>query len=267
METIRSKDGTLIAYQKRGTGAPLVLIHGTLGSSRRWPILAELEQQFTVYCVDRRGRGESGDAPAYSIEREYEDIAALVDSIGGEVNLLGHSFGGLCVLEAALLTPHIRRLIVYEPSPLPVPGTPLYPANFVERLQNLLNAGDREGVITATLGDLMEMPPHELELLKTAPVFPSMIAAAHTVPRELRAEEEYQFKPERFKQMNVPTLMLLGGESPEFLASAVKTWDDVLPNSRIVTLPGQQHIAHYTAPDLYVREVGAFLLQPHDCSG
>jgi pimeloyl-ACP methyl ester carboxylesterase len=102
MEKIMSKDGTPIAYQRSGTGPPLVLVHGTLGSSRRWPVIPMLEKQFTIYAIDRRGYGESGDASNYAIEREYEDIAALVDAIGGEVNLLGHSFGGFCILEAAL---------------------------------------------------------------------------------------------------------------------------------------------------------------------
>src|SRR5215813_2457638 len=99
MEKILSKDGTPIAYQRSGAGAPLVLVHGTGGASVRWkPILPALEQHFTVYAVDRRGRGESGEAASYAIEREFEDVAAVVDSIGNEVNLLGHSFGAICAL-------------------------------------------------------------------------------------------------------------------------------------------------------------------------
>lgn len=132
MESIRSKDGTPIACQRTGTGPPLVLVHGTLGSCKRWPILPALEKQFTVYAIERRGYGESGDTSDYAVEREFEDIAAVVDSIGDAVNLLGHSFGGFCVLEAALLTSHLRRLIVYEPSPLPVPGQSLYPEGSIE---------------------------------------------------------------------------------------------------------------------------------------
>src|SRR5208282_1202279 len=93
MEKVISKDGTPIAYQRSGTGAPLVLIHGTSGSHMRWkPVLPALETQFRVYAVDRRGRGESGDALAYAMQREFEDVAAVVDSIGDGVHLLGHSF-------------------------------------------------------------------------------------------------------------------------------------------------------------------------------
>ena len=142
MEKILSRDATPIAYERSGAGEPLVLVHGTLGSHAGWArILPALEKQFTVYAIDRRGYGESGDAPSYAVEREFEDIAALANSIGSGVNLLGHSFGGLCVLEAALLIPDLRRLVVYEPSPLPVPGVPLYPEGIVDRLQALLDEG------------------------------------------------------------------------------------------------------------------------------
>jgi pimeloyl-ACP methyl ester carboxylesterase len=262
MEKIRSNDDTPIAYQRSGTGAPLVLVHGTLGTSRRWPILPALEQQFTVYAVDRRGRGESGDSSNYAIEREFEDIAALVNAIGDGVSLLGHSFGGLCALEAALLIPHLRRLVVYEPPTLPVPGVPLYPDGIVDRFQALLDAGEREKVVTTLLQELVRMPPHELELLKASPVFPAMVAAAHTVPRETRAEEAYRFEPERFMHLRVPTLLLLGGDSPEDFKTTIETWHTTLPNSRIVVFAGQQHIAHYTAPDRFVRELDRFLLEP-----
>ena len=96
METIRSKDGTRIAYERSGAGPALVLVHGTTADHTRWaPVLPMLERIFTVYAVDRRGRGQSGDAADYSIEREYEDIAAVVSSIPGPVNLLGHSYGAL----------------------------------------------------------------------------------------------------------------------------------------------------------------------------
>ena len=261
MESIRSKDGTPIAYQRSGTGPPLMLVHGTLGSCKRWPILPALQEQFTVYAIERRGYGESGDAVNYAVEREFEDIAAVVDSIGDGVNLLGHSFGGFCVLEAALLTSSLRRLIVYEPSPLPVVGEPLYPEGSIDRLQALLDAGERESVVTILLREIVEMPLEEFELLKGSPVFPFMLAAAHAAIRESRAEEEYQFQPERFNQMNVPTMLLLGGDSPAFFKTTIEKWHAALPNSRIVVLPGQQHIAHYTAPELFIKELQAFLFE------
>ncbi|MCZ7544560.1 MAG: alpha/beta fold hydrolase [Anaerolineae bacterium] len=122
MEKVRSQDGTPIAYHRNGEGPPLVLVHGAIASHARWAaITPALAQRYTVYAIDRRGRGESGDAESYAMAREFEDVAAVVDAIGEGVNLLGHSFGALCALEAALLTPHVRRLIAYEPPPVPVP--------------------------------------------------------------------------------------------------------------------------------------------------
>jgi len=256
MKKIRSKDGTPIAYQRSGEGPPLVLVHGALASHQRWiSILPELEKQFTVYAIDRRGRGESGDASTYAIEREFEDVAAVVDSIGDGVNVLGHSYGALCVLEAALLTPNFRRLVAYEPPPAPVPD------GLMERIQDLLDAGNRESAIITFVRDLVKMPPHEIEQWRASPIFPTRLATVHTIPREFRAAEVYQFEPERFKHLNVPTMILLGGASPPFARKNVECWHNTLPDSRIVVLPGQQHIAMDTAPDLFVREVQTFLAE------
>jgi pimeloyl-ACP methyl ester carboxylesterase len=258
IEKVRSKDGTLIAYQRGGEGPPLVLVHGTLGSCRRWPVVPALEQRFTVCAIERRGRGESGDAPNYAIEREFEDVAALVDSIGEPVNLLGHSFGGLIALEAALLTDNLRRLIIYESPPI----LPPYPDGTLKRLETLLDAGDREGAVTTFLSEIAQIPARELEILKASPIYPPMIDAAHTVPRELRTEEAFRIETARFSQLSVPTLLLMGSDSPDIFRSSIEAWHAVLPNSRLVEFPDQQHLAHITAPDLFVREVQTFLQEP-----
>lgn len=264
MEKVRSKDGTLIAYECSGEGPPLVVISGVLTSSRFWPVLSTLNKYFTVYTVDRRGHGDSGDAKKYSIEREFEDVAAVVDTVsmdftGNEINVLGHSFGGRCVLGAALLTSNIRRLVVYEATPPEGPGTNMMPAEVVDRLQSFVNTGDSGGVVTTFFREAFQMSPEEVEVVKTWPTYPAMIAAAPTLPRELRADERYRFAPEQFKQMDVPTLLLIGGDSPDFAKESMEKWHAVLPDSRIVSLPGQQHLAHYTAPDLLVDEFRRYL--------
>jgi pimeloyl-ACP methyl ester carboxylesterase len=259
MEKITSIDGTPIAYRRSGAGAPLVLVHGTGGAYSRWaPILPVLEQHFSVYAVERRGRGESGDGDAYAIEREFEDVAAVVTSIGEPLNLLGHSFGGICALEAALLAQNIHKLVLYEP-PLPLEGVPIYPPGVIERLEALLDAGDREGILTIFIREVVRMPAHEFERFKSSPAWPARLAAAHTLPRELRAHEGYRFDAERFKALNIPTLLLVGGDSPHFFKAAIEALDAALPNSRVVVMPGQQHIAMDTAPDLFGREVLGFL--------
>lgn len=238
-----------------------MLVHGTGGSHARWaPVLPALEKQYTVYRVDRRGRGESGDNESYTIKREFEDVAAVVDSIGDEVDLLGHSYGAMCALEAALLTSRLRKLILYEP-PLPILNISISPEGVIERLQALLDAGDREGVLITFFREVVRLPSHELEIFKSSPAFPARVAAAHTLPRELRAQETYQFEPERFKNLSTPTLLLGGGDSPDYFKVAIEAAKSALPNSRVVVLPGQQHIAMDTAPELFSNEVLKFLAQ------
>lgn len=260
LEKVRSRDDTSIAFERSGEGPHLVAVPGVMTSSRRWPVLPALGKHFTVYAIDRRGRGDSGDAERYAIEREFEDIAAVVDSFPTEVNVLGHSFGGLCVLGAALLTRNIRRLVVYEPPPPPDRGAWEMPAGSIDRLQALVDADDRVGVVTTFLREALSLPPEEVEKAKAWPTFPAMVAAAHTLPRELRAEESYQLDLEQLRHVQVPTLLLLGGDSPDFVKASIKGWHAVLPNSEIVVLPGQQHLAHYTAPDLFVGTLQTFLI-------
>ncbi len=261
MERIISKDGTPIAYQRIGTGMPLVLVHGTSAAYTRWaPIQPALQEHFRVYAVDRRGRGESGEAVSYAIEREFEDVAAVVDSIGEPAHLLGHSFGAICALEAVLLTRNLCKLVLYEP-PLPVEGLPLYPEGVIQRLQALLDRGDRVGVLTTFMREVVRLSPHEFELFQSSPAWPARVAAAHTLPRELRATEAYRFNAERFKGLGFPSLLLVGGDSRDHVKAANESLKAALPNSRIVVLPGQRHIAMDTAPDLFAREVVAFLIE------
>src|SRR5712691_16046 len=159
MEIIRSKDGTPIAAWRSGVGAPLLLVHGTTADHTAWtPVRAALERHFTVWTLDRRGRGSSGDAAAYALARECEDIAAVMDAIGGAVHVLGHSFGGLCALEAALLTPHIGRLILYEPTILL--GRRNWPAASDAHMQALLDAGHPEEALLFFLRDIVKIPRH-----------------------------------------------------------------------------------------------------------
>lgn len=257
MEKIRSKDGTPIAYERSGEGPSLVLVHGTgAADPTAWRAFPALEKHFSVITVDRRGRGESGDSSTYAIEREFEDIAAVVDEIGEPVDLLGHSFGGLLALEAARLTRNVRKLVLYEGTPIPAEK---FPEGIIDRLQALLDAGDREGVLTTHYRDNVGMSLDEIELLKSSPAWSARMASAHTVPRELRAIEQYEFDPERFKDMQTPTLLLLGSDSPQFIKDATETVDSALPNIQVVVMSGQQHIAMYTAPALFVREVQTFL--------
>ncbi len=254
-----SRDGTRIAYWKTGSGPPLVLVHGTSADHTRWgPVLPALEERFTVHACDRRGRGESPDDRAeYSIEREFEDVAAIVDGVGGRVDVVGHSYGAICALEASVLATRIRRLVLYEP---PVPaGLTIYPPGIVDRLQALLDAGDRDGVATTFLREVPRVPAEQLALMRSLPAWQGRVAAAHTIVRELRAHAGYALAPERFRGVVVPTLLLLGGASPPFFAAAIDRVREALPHARLAVMPGQQHAAMDTGRDLFLAEVLSFL--------
>jgi pimeloyl-ACP methyl ester carboxylesterase len=264
METVTSKDGTRIAFWCRGEGAPLLLVHGaTADHSTTWRLVGPmLERRFRVCVMDRRGRGDSGDAPEYDLRREAEDVAAvaeaLAESADRPVDVVGHSFGALCALEAALLTDHVRRLILYE-------GVPTQPPDaehlaLIERLDALVRDGDREGALVAMYRDLVKMPPEELTLMRSMQeAWERRVANTASLPREAKVDEEYVFDPERFGGVRPPTLLLVGGESPPLERQNAEIVTESLPDARVAVLPGQQHVAMYTAPELFVSEVVRFL--------
>ena len=257
--TVMTESGTPLAYWRCGKGPPLVLVHGTAADHGRWgPILPALEERFTVYAVDRRGRGGSGDSDGYAVEREIEDIAAVVDSLGEPANLLGHSYGGLVALEAALLTRNVRKLVLYDPG-IEVAGAEIYPHEVIERMEAMLEAGDRDGVIETTMREVAGLPPETVEYMRTLPVWQARVDAAHTIPRELRAVKAYRFDPGRFGDLATPALMLAGGDSPVALRKAAETVDAALSGSRIVVMEGQGHSAMDTGTDLFTTEVLRFL--------
>jgi len=262
MGTAVSQDGTRIGYERTGAGSPLVLVHGGTADRTRWaPVLPALAQHFAVYAIDRRGRGLSGDADPYTLEREFEDVIAVVDATGGPVDLLGHSFGGVCALVTARRTPKVRRLVLYEPPPTGIVGT--LPPTVTSRMETLLAAGDRDGIVATFMREIVQAPPDELAKLRSAPAWQGRVAAAHTILREIYALEQYPpLDPSDFEKFRTPTLLLLGGDSPAYQKANTQALHAALSNSRVVVMPGQQHVAMNTAPDLFVREVLAFLLEP-----
>ncbi len=260
MEKIRSKDGTIISFTKSGTGAPLLLVHGTTANHKRWaPILPGLQKHFTVYAMDRRGRGESGDSSDYHFMRETEDVAAVVDNIGKPVSILGHSFGAICSLEGALLTENVNRLILYEP-PLPI-GLPLYFEGAPDKMQKLIDEGKLETALEFFLKMIVGMPEREFKVYRELPLYKERIKLAPTIPRELTIDRYYIFNRDKYADLEIPVLLLLGSHSPSFIRDATEELESALPNCRVVELQGEQHIAMDTNPEQFLNEVVNFLLK------
>lgn len=257
LETVRSADGTQIAVERGGAGPHLVLVHGTSASRRRWDNFRPLiEPHLTVWAMDRRGRGDSGDPVApYAIEREFEDVAAVVNAIGAPVILFGHSYGGLCSLGAIGQIADLAALIVYE-APALEGGN--IPEPVIARMETALAAGDRESVISIFCEEVVRMRPNDIAALRASPAWAARLAAAHTLPRELRAAGSFSLAAAHPEQVAVPTLLLHGGDSPPFFTEAMARIAQAIPHGETVVLDGQQHVAMDTAPEMLAKAVTEF---------
>ena len=262
LETVISADGTEIAYGRTGTGPPVVLVHGSgVSDHRRWDmadVRQTLAKQVTVYAMDRRGRGESGDTAPYSLEKEMQDVVAVVESIGEPVVLLGHSYGANIALEVSLITPSLQGFILYEPG-IAVDDHQMSDTAAVSRMNGLLSAGKNEAALMVFCRDIAGLSFEEIDAFRADPSWEDRVAGAHTLPREEAAIGEHELRPARFAEMTTPTLLLSGGESPQKFRDATKAVHEALPNSRIVSFEGQQHVAMTTAPTRFVDEVLAFV--------
>jgi pimeloyl-ACP methyl ester carboxylesterase len=257
-----SRDGTTIGYWSSGNGPPLLLVHGGFGDHTRWDALRPfLEPHVTVHAMDRRGRGASGDQADYSIEREYEDVAAVVDSIardaGSPIDVYGTSLGGMCAIGAAGLTANVRRLVLYEGWP-PVPPETRASPDFIQSAEQMLAQGDREGALVAGYRELLQLSDDEIEQLKSRPEWSARLASAHTMPRELKSVDWMEFDEDRLRRVSAPTLLLVGELGPDWQPERVAA---VLPNARIAVLPGQAHAADMFAPEVVAEALLAFLHQ------
>ena len=198
----RSADGTEIAYRESGSGPPLVFVHGSATSGADGSSLAPvLRKQFTMVMVDRRGRGRSADGSMYGMEREAEDILAVLEATGAEM-LVGHSYGALCSMLAAARTDRLRRLVLYEP-PIAVQEAGL------DEIGTLVAAGDHDTALAAFLGGAGASAA-ELDAIRNSPAWPVMLGAVPALPRELHAAACWQW-PEG--PIEAKTLFLLGGET------------------------------------------------------
>ncbi|MFP2911268.1 alpha/beta fold hydrolase [Pyxidicoccus sp. 3LFB2] len=252
-----SADGTSLSCFRKGTGPALVWVHGALSLWSDWRDVAErLSPHFTNYVLERRGRGQSGDSPQHSLEREVEDVLALLKLAGPGASLFGHSYGGVLALEVARRAAP-AKLLLYEP-PFPITQPVSGPV-----LEEIRQAARREGPDAALVlfnRKLLHTPPDALEAFRQSEVWARQVAMVAGFTRELEALEALPLGLERYREVRTPTLVLLGDQSTEvLLAQPCRALATTLPDARLRVLSGQGHVAHVTAPDLLAREVDAFL--------
>jgi pimeloyl-ACP methyl ester carboxylesterase len=260
---IASRDGTAVAVFGEGDGLPILLVHGTAGDHTTFRVLGpRLAETNLVWAMDRRGRGASGDTPPYAIEREFEDVAAVSEVLatesGGSISVFGHSYGGRCALGAALLTASIARVICYEGAPAP-PGSTYHPVGVEARLHAHLETGNGDALLATFMTEVVGMTARELDAYRANPIWPTRVAAAGTIPRELAAEADETASLGRLAAVRQPVLQLLGSESLPIFRVATLALHGRLADGRVVEIPGAKHAAHHTHPDAVVEAVRAFL--------
>jgi pimeloyl-ACP methyl ester carboxylesterase len=247
MNTVQSKDGTLIAFDRAGSGPPLILVDGALcyrASGPMKPLSALLSQQFTVFTYDRRGRGESSDRPPYAIDREVEDLDALIAEAGGSAFVYGISSGAALSIEAARRGLAITRLALYE-APFIVDGSrPPIADDFIPRLNAMIAEG-RRGDAVKLFMKLVGVPGFVVALMRFLPAWSRLTAVAHTLPYDLtivRDNHKGKPLPSEWAAITVPTLVGVGGKSPAWMRTAMQALAGVLPHATLRTIDGQTHV-------------------------
>jgi pimeloyl-ACP methyl ester carboxylesterase len=241
VETLTSTDGTAIAYQRSGTGPSLILAVGAFCDRLTTAALATmLAPHFTVYEYDRRGRGSSGNGDDYSVDREIDDLAGLVAAAGGSALVYGHSSGAAMALEAAARGVPIAGLAAYEPPYTAAEDGTGGSGELLEEVRARIDAGDRDGA-AALFMQAAGAPPEVVTMLRQGPGWPRMRELAPALVYDLTLCNGGVVPVERLARIDVPTVTLSGGSSPEWAGRACAAVTAAVPGARHVVLDGQTH--------------------------
>lgn len=262
MTTVTSKDGTTIAFDGSGEGPALVLVGGALSDrSGAAPLAEVLAPRFTVFAYDRRGRGESDDTAPYAVEREIEDLEAVVAEAGGSAFVFGHSSGAALALEAAARSLPVTKLALYEPPFIVDDGHEPLPDDYVERLTDLAASGRRGDAVEYFLTSGPGVPPEVVAGMRNEPFWPAMEKIAHTLAYDGAVMGDLMsgrpLPADRWASMAIPTLVLDGDQSPAWARNSVGALAEVLPNAERRTLEGQDHGA---APEVLAPALVEFFI-------
>ena len=248
MNKVLSKDGTTIAFDWSGKGPPVILVDGALcyrASGPMGPLAALLAEKFTVFTYDRRGRGESGNTMPYAVEREVEDIEALIKEAGGSAYVYGISSGAALALEAANHGLPIKKLALYEAPFIVDDSRPPIAPDFVAQLNALISA-DRRGDAVKLFMKLVGVPGIFIAIMRFMPAWKKLKGIAHTLPYDITIVQDNQrgtpLPDKRWVSVKAPTLVVDGGKSPAWMRNGMRALAAVLPNAKLRTLEGQTHM-------------------------
>jgi pimeloyl-ACP methyl ester carboxylesterase len=249
MNRVTSKDGTSIAYERQGSGAAVILVGGGLvDRSENAPLGAVLAGRFTMYNYDRRGRGESGDTPPYSLEREIEDIEAVLAEAGGSAHLYGVSSGGALVLEAAAAGLAAHKIAVYEVPYNTADDWPRRWRDYVDQLGAALSRGPR-GEAVELFMRLVDTAEEDIAAMRESPYWPPLEAIAHTLAYDAACLGDGQPPADRLATITQPTLVATGGAHARGAARWIQALDaaadaiaERVPEAERQSLEGQSHV-------------------------
>jgi pimeloyl-ACP methyl ester carboxylesterase len=248
MNTVESKDGTAIAFDKAGRGPALILVDGALcyrGAGPSKSVAAELSADFTVFTYDRRGRGESGDTSPYAVEREIEDLGALIEEAGGSASLCGFSSGAVLALDAANRGLGVEKLALYEPPFIVDDSRAPLPDDYASRLDRLI-AADRRGDALRLFMGQVGMPKVLVALMRFMPAWSKLKSIAPTLRNDAAVMGDTQsgrsLPAERWNAVTAPTLVIAGGKSPEWMQNGTRALAAMLPSAERRSLEGQTHM-------------------------
>jgi len=257
---VTSTDGVKIGCYVEGKGPPLLMVHGVaIDHSCFDRARDQLAKHFTLYLMDRRGRGISGDSEIWSLQQEFDDTLAVIESFEEPINVFGHSLGGLCVLEAVARTKKARKLFVYDPA-IPFQPRPSGILAVAAKLEDILRTtGDREKMIETHLVEWTGLKPEHLARQKADKArWARRLGWAHTIPREYRGTQAFQVDLSRFAGISVPTRVMIGEQSHGRLQEAAQAVLNRVKGSDLVTFTGAGHYGFTSAPATFVAEVVRF---------
>jgi len=243
METVKSADGTVIAFDRFGEGPALVVTLGAFCDRKTFVPPADLTARFTVVTWDRRGRGDSGDTPPYSPDREVADLAAVISVAGGSGSrafVYGHSSGAALALRAAWSGVPMAALVAYE-APFIIPGTREVPTDPSATITELVEAGRRGDAVRFWMTDVVRLPAQMVGGMERAPFWAGLEAMTHTLPYDLALTAYRGVPADELARITVPVLVLGGANSPDWFRQAVQATTAAIPGARLVTLEGQDH--------------------------
>jgi pimeloyl-ACP methyl ester carboxylesterase len=243
MRNVRSRDGTTIAFDRSGEGPPVILVGGAFNDrSAVAPLAAQLERHFTAVAYDRRGRGESGDASGYAVDREVDDLEALIVDAGGSAFVYGQSSGAVLALEAAARGLPITKLALFEPPYIVDGSRPRPPEDLATQLAELTSSGRRDDAVELFITKAVGLPADAVDEMRAAPMWPALEGVAHTLAYDTHIMGAGNRLPtERLASVTVPTLVVDSAGSPAWLREAAQAVAETLPEARRRTLEGQFH--------------------------